>query len=41
MRLWLSDVATDRAGFLLPVAAGSIAGAFDQTWTAPGPWRPR
>lgn len=34
----LSEVAVELAAFLLPVAAGCIAGAFDQRWRAPGPW---
>ena len=34
----LREVAAELAAFLLPVAAGCIAGTFEQMWTAPGPW---
>ncbi|MCC6996192.1 MAG: nucleotidyl transferase AbiEii/AbiGii toxin family protein [Deltaproteobacteria bacterium] len=34
----LADVAAALAEFLLPVAAGAIAGSFEQEWRAPGPW---
>ena len=37
----LVEVVKEIGGFLLPVAAGSIAGSFESTWNAPGPWRPR
>ncbi len=36
----LGDVAAELAAFLQPVAAGCIAGSFEQTWKAPGPWAP-
>lgn len=36
----LEDVAAELAVFLQPVAAGCIAGSFEQTWKAPGPWAP-
>lgn len=37
----LAEVVAVLAEFLLPVAASSVAGTFDQRWAAPGPWRTR
>jgi hypothetical protein len=37
----LSHVAVELAAFLRPLAAGCIAGSFEQVWKAPGPWAPR
>lgn len=34
----LLDVVAALAEFLLPVAAGCIAGSFDRKWISPGPW---
>lgn len=36
----LTEVAAALAVFLLPIAAGCLAGSFDHTWKAPGPWAP-
>jgi hypothetical protein len=37
----LGDVTTMRGEFLRPVAAGCVAGSFESTWKAPGPWAAR